>query len=291
MGHRVGCRLPVGFLAEKPFHPRHDAFNDDHGTIHDDAEIDGTQTHQVGRHTEEVHHDEGEEQGQGNDRCRDNATTHAAHQQHQHEDDDQRTLYQVLRYRARGAGNQVAAVQKRHYAHVGRQTFLYLLHALLHSSHHLVAVGTLQHQYHAAHGLVTVLCECAVAHLMAEAHVLGHIADEHRHAALVLHHYPLDVVDALHQSLAADETGHVVLLDIGTARVHIVLAQRVKHLLHRHMAGVQLLAAQRYLILLDAAAEGVYLHHAGYHRQLSPHHPVLHRAQLLRRISQRVARL
>ena len=268
----------------------HDALDDDDGSVDDDAEVDGTQAHEVGPHAEDPHEDEGEEQRQRDDRCRDEPAPHAAQQQHEHEHHDEGALGKVGGDGRGGALDELRAVEEGPYLDAWGQRLLDGGDAVFHGRHHLGRVGSLEHHDRAAHGLAAVLGEGTVAHLCPEAHIVGHVAHEHGHAALLLHHDVADVVETLHQSLATDEVGRMVLLDIGPAGVHIVLVQGLHHLADGGPQGKEALGVERHLILLDAPAEGVDLHHAGNHRQLSLHYPVLDGAQLLRRVARGVAR-
>ena len=73
---------PAEFLlpmVAQPLLNTHDnTLHNDHGTVDDDAEVDGTQTHEVGPHTEDTHEDKGEEQRERNDGCCYDATPHTA---------------------------------------------------------------------------------------------------------------------------------------------------------------------------------------------------------------------
>ena len=132
---------------------------------------------------------------------------------------------------------------------------------------------------------MSVLREGAVAHLAAVLHVVGNVAHCHGHAAgHGLDDDVPDVGDVSHHALAADEVALVVFLNIGSARVDVVLLQRLQQLGDAHAQGVEAAGREGYLVLLDAAAHGVDLHHAGYHGQLSAHRPVLYGAQFLRRV-------
>ena len=260
------------------------ALHDDDGAVDDNAEVDGSEAHQIGPHAEDAHQDEGEEQREGNERGRDDAAAQAAEQQHQHEHHDESALGEIARYGRRGAVYELRAVEKRLDAYAGRQGALHLGEALLHTVDHLVRVLPLEHHYRAAHGLVAVLCERAVAHLRAIVDIIGSVAHGDGHTALVLHHDAANVIEALHHALAADETGLMILLDVGSARVEVVAPEGLYQVTYGDMHGVEMPGREGYLILLHAAAEGVDLHHARYHAQLPLHCPVLYGAQLLRRI-------
>ena len=76
----------------------------------------------------------------------------------------------------------------------------------------------------------------------------------------------------------------VVALYVGAAGVDIVLGQRVEDLRYAHAGRVEAVGREGNLILLDASAHGVDLHHTWYHGELAAHGPVLYGAQLLWRV-------
>ena len=132
---------------------------------------------------------------------------------------------------------------------------------------------------------MTVLRESAVPHLRAKAHLVGYVAHEDRGPVDILHHDVLNVVNRIHQSFAPDEAGHVVALYVGATRVDVILFQGFVHLAHAHAHGVEPLRVEGHLVLLDASAKRVDLHHARNHGQLALHYPVLNGAQLLRTVT------
>ena len=185
--------------------------------------------------------------------------------------------------------DELGAVEERLYAHTGRKRALHVGHALLHVVDDLVAVGAFEHHDGPAHRLAAVLREGPVAHLTAILHVVGHVAHRYGHAAgRGPHHDVTDVGNAFHHALATDKMTLVVFLDVGSARVDVVLLQGLEQVGDAHAQGVEPGGGEGYLVLLDAAAHGVHLHYAGYHRQLAPHRPVLYGAELLRRVQSRV---
>ena len=281
----VGAGEHLLLTAEAALHLVDHSLDNDDRTVDDDAEVDGSETHQVDPHARQPHEDEGKEQRQRNDRGCDESAPDAAKQEHQHQYDNQRPLRQVAGYGAGGTADQVGTVEERTYLDVGGQRLLHALHPLLHGLDDLVGIGTLEHQHHAAHGFAAVLRKGPVARLRPEPHVVSHIADEDGCAADVLHHDVAYVVDALHQSFATHEVGQVAPFDIGTARVGIAGAQGIADLADADAHLGQPLRTDCHLVLPDAAAERVDLYHAGYERHLPPDNPVLDGAQLLRRIT------
>ena len=75
------------------------AFDDHYGAVNHDTKVNGTKTHQIGRHTKDAHQDEAKEHGQGNDRGNNHAGTDIAQEQHQHHEHDDGSLDQIVYHR------------------------------------------------------------------------------------------------------------------------------------------------------------------------------------------------
>src|SRR5690606_26107841 len=106
---------------------------DNHSPIDNDPEVDGTQTHQVGIHTEEVHHRQGKKQAERNDRGNDEAGAEIAQQQYHDEYDDQATQNQVFGNGVGGFVNEFAAVQKAVDDNAFRQGAFHFLETLFYA--------------------------------------------------------------------------------------------------------------------------------------------------------------
>ena len=86
--------------------------DDDNGSVHDEAEIDGSQTHQVARDAEQAHHADGKKHGQGDHRSHDQPRPQVAQEQDQHENHNQRPLDEVAGHGVDGPADQLRAIQK-----------------------------------------------------------------------------------------------------------------------------------------------------------------------------------
>ena len=223
-----GAAAGLAFRLHVAFQFVHGAFDDDDSSVDDDAEVDGAKTHQVGPDAGEAHEDEGKEQRQGDERGGDDAAAYAAQEQHEHEDHDEGALDEVAGDGRCGAGNEFRAVEEGLDGDALGQRALYVGHALLHVVDDLVAVGALQHHDGSAHSLMTVFREGSVAHLMAIAHVVGHVGHgDGRAAGRGLDNDRFDVVDGFYHALATDEVALMVALNIGATRIGIVFLQCV----------------------------------------------------------------
>ena len=133
---------PAEFLlpmVAQPLLNTHDnTLHNDHGTVDDDAEVDGTQTHEVGPYTEDTHEDKSEEQRQGYNGGCDDTTAHAAQEKHENEDDDEGTLYEVTGNGARRALDEVGTIKERLDLDIMRDGLLDTCHPLLDSGDDLI---------------------------------------------------------------------------------------------------------------------------------------------------------
>ncbi|MCY1531046.1 hypothetical protein D9M68_662570 [compost metagenome] len=86
---------------------------DDHSAIHDQSEINCPKAHQVGTHAKNIHHRYGKQHGKWNCRSNNESCPQVSEEKHQHENNDQRTLNQVLLHGADSPADQVGAIQIR----------------------------------------------------------------------------------------------------------------------------------------------------------------------------------
>ena len=90
-------------------------FDNNYCSIHNQPEVNCTQTHEVTRNAKQVHERNGEKHCQRNNRSNNKSCPHIAKQQYQDEDDDQSPFEQVARNRTNGASDKIGTVQKRFY--------------------------------------------------------------------------------------------------------------------------------------------------------------------------------
>ena len=257
----------------------HDALHDDHGPVHDQAEVDGPQAHQVGRDAQYVHHGHGKEHGQGNDGGHDQAGPPVAQQQYQNEDHDQPALDEVLLYRTDGRAHEFVAHQVGLDAYALGQGGLNLDHPLPHPFGDRGGVGPPQHHDPAAHGLLPVADQGAVAGGRAVTY-LGHVLDQDRHACAHVDHQLTDVLQVLQDAVGADVVDQGVLFDVGPAGILVVVLQHREQVGNGHAHGLEQVGVYGHLVLLEVAAHGVDLHHPLDAGKLAADDPVLNGAQL-----------
>ena len=72
------------------------SLHDNHGSVYNDAEVNGTQAHQVGPNPGKLHQNKGKKQGEGNDRGRQDAPAQASEQNNEHEHNYEGPFHQVF---------------------------------------------------------------------------------------------------------------------------------------------------------------------------------------------------
>ena len=202
------------------------------------AEVYRSERHQVAVDAECLHHAEGEEHAEWNDRRHDKSCTPVAEEQHEHEYDYESTLNEVACYRALNPSYEVGAVDERLDDHSFGQRTLYLCDAFLHVAAHFLEVFAFEHDGNACHNLAFAVtgdgseaCGVALLHLC-------HVADAHGCGAYRLDRYVGNVVQRAH---AADAT-YVVLVCvffyIAASGVCVVALKSRVDVCHGHSAGV-----------------------------------------------------
>ena len=100
------------------------------------------------------------------------------------------------------------------------------------------------------------------------------------YAAAVCNDYLADIVQRGDHTLGTYVVCAVDLLDIAAARILVVAAQGIEYVAYGYVERVERVGIHGNLILLEIAAEAVYLDYAGYARQLALDDPVLYGTQL-----------
>ena len=105
--------------------------------VHDEAEVERAEAHQVGRVAEQAHADERDQHRDRNHRRHDQCGAHVAQKQEEHRDHQQAAFHQVLDDRDRGATDQVSLIIERRDLDARGQRFLNLGHPFAHALNHL----------------------------------------------------------------------------------------------------------------------------------------------------------
>ena len=258
-------------------------FHDDHGAIHDQAEIDRTKAHEISGDAGEIHHDQREQHAERDHRCHDQSGAQLSEEQHEHEDHDQCAFEEILFHRGDRAIHERSAIEEwiddQAFGQVGgdlRETFL-------HSRHHLVRVLSFQHHHDAAdHFAFAIACHGAVAWRVAQLHG-GHVLHQYRRTMFrCFDHDVADILDPLREADAADVIGVAAALDVGPAGIGIVAFQRAEHIADAERHALQPDRIHGHFVLFQVATETVHLGDPGRAHQLAGDDPILHLAQLHR---------
>ncbi|KAG1083322.1 hypothetical protein G6F40_014805 [Rhizopus arrhizus] len=161
--------------------------------VHDDAEVQRAQAHQVGADLVGDHAGEGEQHRQGNDHGRDQRRPDIAQKDEQDDDDQRRALQQVLLDGGDGLVDQVGAVVDGHRLHALRQRLVDGVQPRGHGLRDAAAVLSDQHEHRAQHDFFAVVGGRARAQLLAFAHA-SDVAHPNGHAIAPVQH---DVADCL----------------------------------------------------------------------------------------------
>ena len=165
-------------------------FHQHNGAVAEHADGDGEpgQSHEIERHAEETHHEEGGEGRHGQLQRHQRRRPEVAHEENQNQQHQDGTLQQRATHGAEGRGHQLVAIVKGHYFHVRRQRLPSQLELLPHPVHHVTARPTAQHEHDAGYGLPTaVSADSALTDLGCELH-FGHLPEHDRHAVAVSDH-------------------------------------------------------------------------------------------------------
>src|SRR5690606_29335119 len=139
-------------------------FHDNHSSIHNQSEIQGSQAHQVTTHTKGVHQDYRQQHRQWNDRSYEQSCPKIAQKQHQHKNHDQSPLQQVSGYGTDGIVYHFGTVQKSINHNTFGQRFLDLGNAFFDVFDDFVAVFAFQHHhYRSRYFLFAIIRHCSVS--------------------------------------------------------------------------------------------------------------------------------
>ena len=181
------------------------------------------------------------------------------------------------------AAHEDAAVVERLDAHPGRQDAAVELRELgVQRGEDDGRVRPAPHEHDALDRLgLEVARHDAAARGSADRHA-GHVADADGRPTASGHDDLLDVAGVVQRPEPADDVLLLAVLDVVPARVDVRAGERVEHLMERDAARLELLRVDLHLELLDEAAEGDDVGHAGHLLQVPLHHPVLDLAELHR---------
>ncbi len=243
-------------------HAESDKFHDDDGSVDDDAEVDGSQTHQVGVDAEDVHQRDAKEKAERDHRGHHESRADVADQQNHNEGDNQEAQDQVFRHCFGSFGDKGAPFQEGIDINPFGEGFLDFRHPGFYVVDDLFGVGILEHHHLPQHLFaLSVTGDGPEAGGMAEAYP-GHIFHQNGNAVTGGHHHILHIPEGGGQSLTPDEITLVVALDISATRHLAVLFQGAEKLPYGDFRSLQPVRIHGHFILFEIAAPGVDFHHS-----------------------------
>ncbi len=270
------AELAFGVLLREP--PQA-VLDDDDGAVDDEPEIERPQTHEV-RTDAALHHarDRHEHRDRNHGR-RQQRRTHVAHEQKQHDDDEQRALGQIRAHGHECLIDELGAVVNGRCRHAVGQRILQDLERLGDTVGDFATVLADEHEYRAHDNLATVLRGCASAQLAPYTDVCE-IRNAQRHAVLRRDDDILDIVEILSLPGDTHEPLRPVVLDETRAAVVVVRTQCRGKVVVTEPVGQQLARVRRYKNFLLKATDRIDLDNPWHAQQLRTDDPVVHGAQL-----------
>ncbi len=253
--------------------------DDDHGPIHDQAEIERTQAHQVRADLGASHAGEGEQHRQRNHERREERGACVSEQREENRDHEQRALDEVPLHRRDRAIDERGAIVDGPHRDAGREVLADLRELRTGALRDGPAVLADQHEDRAEHRLATVLGRRTGAKLAAECD-LGDVGHADRNPTRVPHHHPAHVVEIAKLTRRPNQDLLAVALDVAGAGAEAVLRDRPEEVAERQPVRDEPFRARRDVHLLHEPADAVHLRDAANGAKLRLDHPVLQRPQV-----------
>ena len=230
------------------------------GTVYHNTKVDGSQTHQVGRHTEYPHQDKGKEHGQGNDGRHNQSGTYISQEHNQYEEHDNGSFHQVTDNGRDIPVHQFRTVQVGLYADTLGQHLLYLGHPLLQFLGHHIGVGSFQHHGDTSHALTFSILGHGSETLGSAIAYFSDVAHMHGNPAPVGHDNLLNIFQVGNHTFRADVIRPVHLFYIASSGILVVAAQRIEHITDGDVQRIQGIRVDGHLILFQVTSETVDFH-------------------------------
>src|SRR5690242_16230171 len=271
-----GLPLAQGEFAE-------DVLHHNYGAVNDDAEVYGANREQVSGNVVRVQDDEGKQQRQRDRESHDNGGANADQKENQHDQHQHHAAQQVVLHRVSGQIHQPAAVVEGKNLHVLGENLLVELPGLfLHAFEHGLRLLAAAHEDDAFDRIIVALeAELAQAGRVAD-HDLADVLDANGRTFVTAHHDVADIRGIAHQAQAAHVVELAALGINAAAGVAVVGSQRIHHLGHGEVVGVNLCRIQEHLILHGSATEAGIVGDTRHRLVGSFYYPVLNGFQFLR---------
>ena len=255
--------------------------DDDHGAIHDQPEVERTETHEIctdfrldhachkHQHRERDHH-RGEQR-----------RTHVAEHEKQYHNNQNGAFEQVLLHGGDGLVHQYRAVVHGVGGDASRQALVDLRQFRRHVPRHRATVLANKHHCGAEHGFRTVTGRGAGAQLFPVGN-LRYIAHCNGHTAAMGHDDALNGRNVRNLARCADQVLLAISLDVPGADVRVVLFECLDHIFKAQVVGKQARRIGGDVELLFIAADRVDFGDAAYLPELRAYYPVLQGTQCSR---------
>ena len=270
----VEVDLLIGFAAYSQL--AKDVLHHDHGGIDEDAKVDRAQREQIDRDVPRFQQDEGggerERNGRGDDQPRAQAAQEQDEDQCHHQDAEQ----QIVLDSGGGQFNQVTAVVIRVNLHIAGKDVLVQIsrHRLDAGEHRLGGVAGAQED-HAFDGIVVLhVAELAQPRRMANGH-LAEVLDPDRNTLVIRDDNFADIGGVAEPAQSTHVIELTAQLVEAAARVHVVIAERVDHVLDRDLVGIEQRGVENHLVLPCSAAKTRVVGNAGNRLVMAEENPVL----------------
>ena len=258
-----------------------DVLGQHHGTVHHDAEVDGSHGDQIGGHAQPVQADEGHQQRQRNHGGHDQRATQAAQEQPQHGHDQRGPEQQVVLHGLERMAHQIGAVIVGDHVHAFRQAAtVELIDLGMNVIEHDGRVGAALEQHNALHHIVLVVHAHRALTRRMRLRDTRHVTDGHGSLATHGNDHILNLLRIAQQADTANDEGLFAAAHQTTADVAVGLGQCIAHIVQRQTQAVKLLGVHFNVELLDEAANAHHVGHALHLLEHAHHMPFLLGAQL-----------
>ncbi len=259
--------LPVGQ------HP-HVVFHQDHGAIHDQPEIQGTEAHEIGRDPEALHPQQRRGHGQWNHESREQGGPEVAQKQEQDNHHQERTFHQACLHRPNGTIDKTCPIVDSRECHALRQRWTDIVNRNCRRLGHFAGIGSLEHHHRTQHDLLALGGRSACGQLRAPHHA-SHLGKSNSNAVLVGDHHAGQfagfggLTRKTHQHLLAAS------FDITCSDIFHVLADRLEKVFKGHATSGHAQWIGNHLDHLVATTGRVHLGHPWQSTQLRLDDPVV----------------
>ncbi len=256
-----------------------EVLDEDHRTVHDDAEVNRAHREQVRAHAAHAEIRKRGGQGERDDRGYDQRSTDREREGEEDERDQNRPLHQIVKHGMEGRIDEDRAVVKwRDPDPAGQEVGVQLVDALAKQRQDLRGVLAASHEHDSFDRVVVVVAsDDALPRRVPLVH-LSDVADEHRDALVLGHPRFRDVVDRREDAHAANDEQLAPALDVASRSIAARLSDGREHVVQGDAERRQTHRIRLHVDLLDEAPVGHDIRNARHPQELRSHDPLLERA-------------